>query len=369
MSLTLREVTEMRKRAGFTLIELLVVIAIIALLMALLLPAIQKVREAANKLLCASNLRQIAIASHNYHNDYSTLPPGYLGPIPNEMNLPSNNFQQVGVLTILLPYMEGDAIIKQMVNPSNPSSPFDFAISRVTLPWYLNTTNFNIARSKVKLFICPSDTQGDATIAIGVGTHHWNNNTLTPPTEGARIGATAFPLSTPGINELGRTNYAGVAGAAGRGTNTTTPSFMPAPYNWGTFEGVLTNRSRLTLGQLTVEKFGTSNTLLFGEHIAGTEPQLNQFDIRHFELCWMGAGSLPTIGGLVNARQAPWWSFGSRHPASVVFAFGDGSTRSVKKGTSGVFAPVNPMPTDWLVFQQLGGKRDGLALDTAGLLD
>ncbi|HMP15925.1 MAG TPA: DUF1559 domain-containing protein [Gemmatales bacterium] len=357
----------MKRRGGFTLIELLVVIAIIALLMALLLPAIQKVREAANRLLCSSNLRQIAIAAHNYHNDYGALPPGYLGPIPNEQSMPNNNFQQVGVLTILLPYMEGDNIYRQLVNPSNPSAPFDFGLNSVTLPWYLNTTNFNIARSKVKLFICPSDTQGDATMAIGVGVHHWNTNS--GGVLGARIGATAFPLSTPGITDLGRSNYTGVAGASGRGNNTITPvPLLAPPLTWATFEGIMTNRSRITLGQLTVQD-GTSNTLMFGEHIAGTEPPLNQREIRHFELCWMGAGSTPTIGGLVNATQAPWWSFGSRHPASVVFAFGDGSTRGVRKGTSGIFAATDPIPQDWLTFQQLGGRRDGLNLDASGLID
>ncbi|HMO35045.1 MAG TPA: DUF1559 domain-containing protein [Gemmatales bacterium] len=329
----------MKRRGGFTLIELLVVIAIIALLMALLLPAIQKVREAANRLLCSSNLRQIAIAAHNYHNDYGALPPGYLGPIPNEQSMPNNNFQQVGVLTILLPYMEGDNIYRQLVNPSNPSAPFDFGLNSVTLPWYLNTTNFNIARSKVKLFICPSDTQGDATMAIGVGVHHWNTNS--GGVLGARIGATAFPLSTPGITDLGRSNYTGVAGASGRGNNTITPvPLLAPPLTWATFEGIMTNRSRITLGQLTVQD-GTSNTLMFGEHIAGTEP--------------------PT--------QAPWWSFGSRHPASVVFAFGDGSTRGVRKGTSGIFAATDPIPQDWLTFQQLGGRRDGLNLDASGLID
>ncbi|MFT3879576.1 MAG: DUF1559 domain-containing protein [Gemmatales bacterium] len=132
----------MPRRRGFTLIELLVVIAIIALLMAMLLPAIQKVRAAADKMKCGSNLRQLCIAAHNYHLDYQRFPAGvYLMPFTT-----APKFRGITLFVYLAPYLEQDNAVKgwDLVDPlNNTQLPTPGIGSRTA--------------TIVNVYLCPSD--------------------------------------------------------------------------------------------------------------------------------------------------------------------------------------------------------------------
>ncbi len=142
-----------RSRRGFTLIELLVVIAIIAILIGLLLPAVQKVRDAAARMQCQNNLHQIGLACHNYHDVYKVLPPGKGHSYPGEIG-----YARWGFLAMLLPYVEQGNLYKSIDFTHAPSTP-GMGGAAPFMPAYSNV-NLVACETRVPLYLCPADPNG-----------------------------------------------------------------------------------------------------------------------------------------------------------------------------------------------------------------
>ncbi len=325
-----------RSRSAFTLIELLVVIAIIAILIGLLLPAVQKVREAAARMQCSNNLKQISLACHNYEGVYGFLPPGAVGTPKGtafSFSAPHNSIH-----TFLLPYIEQENLYRLMSTQSNPQGQTQGLLGVENDPtvftpsgWWNNTINFNVARTRVKTFECPSDATRDNSVnGVFIATYAQN------------LTFTGGYYPNPTGNTFGKTNYVSSAGCIGPATNS-------AFYN--KYNGIFSNRSKGTLIGITD---GTSQTAFFVESLFGGQPT------RDFAVSWMGGGIAVHAWGLPN--QAVWYTQGSFHTGVVQVGRGDGSIGSIRKGVGTTF-----FSSDWYEWNRLGGAQDGEVINFGAL--
>jgi prepilin-type N-terminal cleavage/methylation domain-containing protein len=167
-----------RQRRGFTLIELLVVIAIIGILIALLLPAVQKVREAANRAKCSNNLKQMVLALVNCTDTNAGLMPPGDGLYPQDFATPYNSY--ASVFFHILPYMEQQDAYTNTLQPMDPHG--DNGMNLTYSPfWNVLTGNF-------KTYVCPSDPTNITTAGWNSGQSSYAYN------------AQAFPVYWNGYN-------------------------------------------------------------------------------------------------------------------------------------------------------------------------
>jgi prepilin-type N-terminal cleavage/methylation domain-containing protein len=293
-------------RRGFTLIELLVVIAIIGVLISLLLPAVQKVREAANRTTCGNNLKQIGLAIHNYHDTYGALPPART----NSDGGPTWAF-------LLLPNLEQDALYRQ---------------------WDLHRSYYDpglpdFRKTQVKLFYCPSRRlPPQLSVATADGDVNYENHY---PNDEPQPGALGDYACSVGDNADGNYNTQKANGAfalanyqyAALPPSASTPPWYMASWSSNTSFAAITD--------------GLSNTLFIGEkHVpadafgkrdGGGDSSIYNDDHPGVNQRIAGRNNL-----LARSPTEPYnIQFGSYHAGICQFLLGDGSVRPLAVSVSG----------------------------------
>jgi prepilin-type N-terminal cleavage/methylation domain-containing protein len=355
------------RRSAFTLIELLVVIAIIAVLIGLLLPAVQKVREAAARTRCQNNLKQIGLASHSYESANGFFPPGM-------------DKQMTGTLVYLLPYLEQDSWFRMWkFNPYDPNSnPTGYSLyyrdpnnqpQDASFPGAATTSAFPVAARSIGTFLCPAainQTAGDQMSVMRIFTggqagRDWpavlkpgevSNNALANYTGYFLVG-NLHPI-------YGRTNYLAMAGT--RYTASSEQSRLssgdPTRIALVSAKGVYTYNNRERISNI---QDGTSNTFAFMESAGGYvdfgDPTINGWGGNAYSMgiTYTTFGMCPDKSNsncdFTNSGGLSWGLPGSNHANNLVQSvFCDGSVRGVRPDMA------------FAIFAFLGGMADGMTI-------
>ncbi len=319
-------------RRGFTLIELLVVIAIIAILIGLLLPAVQQAREAARRTQCRNHLKQIGLALHNYHDTYGTLPPGVVHKVGNQNVAALGSY---GWGYFILPYLDQGNLFTTL---QSVGSDLDLVLRNTADP------NRNLVFARIGVYRCPSDTAPDLN-----SRREWD------------APYSAFFNNQP--VHLSTSNYVGVSGSR---WSTPEQWIVQRIDPWGSFWG----DSKVNLRDYTD---GSSNTFVVGERDWNLGWAANWIGQRNYNGTgiWGSRQNLAILDVKINdpvlqpnGNPAVSRGFSSRHTGGAHFLFADGRVQFLSETIQ--FNNVNPnlaTPAATLgLFQRLGRRNDGLVL-------